>query len=108
MAKFLFVYSMGKMAATPRDQEKMMTAWNDWFKSMGKSVIDQGAPTAPGKIVSAAGVKTGMSEVGGYTIVDAKDIDAATKMAKGAPGMDQGMNVSVYPLMDMMAAAPKK
>jgi hypothetical protein len=106
MAKFLFVYYGGKMSATPKEVEKSNMEWMDWFKAMGKSLADAGAPTMPGKVVTAAGVKTGVvgEAVTGYTVINASDLDAAAKMAKGTPGMADGLKVAVYPMMDMMMA----
>lgn len=102
--KFLFVYYGGKMAATPKEIEKSNMDWMNWFKTMGKSVVDPGAPTMPGKVVSSAGIKAGVvgEAVTGYTVVTAKDLDDAVKMAKSAPGLSDGMKVAVYPMMDMM------
>ena len=108
MSKFLFVYYGGMTATTPREIEKSNMAWNDWFKSMGKSVADMGAPTMPGKMVTASGAKTVTGEmVTGYTVVTADNMDAAVKMAKGAPGLDKDLKVAVYPMADMMAPAKK-
>jgi hypothetical protein len=106
MAKFLFVYYGGKMAASPKEVEKSNNDWMAWFKALGKSVVDPGAPTMPGKVVSTAGTKAGVigEPVTGYMVVNAADLDAAAKMAKGAPGMADGLKVAVYPMMDMMMA----
>ena len=106
MAKFLFVYYGGKMSASPKEVEKSNNEWMAWFKALGKSVVDPGAPTMPGKMVSSTGTKAGvLSEpVTGYMVVNASDLDAAAKMAKGAPGMADGLKVAVYPMMDMMMA----
>jgi hypothetical protein len=111
MAKFLFVYYGGKMAATPKEIEKVNMDWTNWFKTLGKSLVDGGMPTMPGKTVTAAGIKDGFigaEPVGGYSIVQAADADAAAKLAKTAPGVKEGMKVAVYALMDMMMPAPKK
>jgi hypothetical protein len=35
-------------------------------------------------------------------------MDATAKMAKTVPGMDKGMTVAVYPMMDMMMPMPDK
>ena len=110
MAKFLFVYYGGKMAATPNEIEKVNTDWTNWLKSLGKSLVDGGMPTMPAKTVTSTGVKDGFigtEPVGGYSIVQAADADAAAKLAKTAPGVKEGMKVAVYALMDMMMPAKK-
>ena len=75
MAKYLFVYYGGKM-------EKSMAAWNKWFAGLGKALIDGGAPTQPGKIVSSDGVKSiGTKPVTGYSILQADSLDGAIALA---------------------------
>ena len=93
MAKFLLVYYGGKMAATPKEIEKSNMDWMNWFKSMGKSLVDAGSPTMPGKVVSSTGIKAGVvgEAVTGYTVITAGDLDAAAKLAKSAPGLADGM-----------------
>jgi hypothetical protein len=60
-------------------------------------------------VVSSACVKAGVvgEAITGYTVVMADDIDAAAKMAKGAPSMAYGLKVALHPMMDMMAPAKK-
>ena len=103
MGKYLLVYYGGKMAATPKEVEKSNMDWMNWFKSMGKSMVDMGAPTMPGKMVGGKPM-TG-DPVTGYSVIMADSMDAAMKMAKGAPGMNDGLMIAVYPMMDMMTAA---
>lgn len=103
MANFLYVYYGGMMAETTEEQKKSMDAWMGWFGKMGKAVVDAGAPTQPGKIVSKSGVKTtGANPVTGYSIVKADNLDAAVAMAKGCPSIPDGGKVAVYELMPMM------
>ena len=44
MAKFVLVYTGGKMAETPEAQQASMEAWGAWFGSLGNAVADMGAP----------------------------------------------------------------
>ena len=82
--------------------EKSMATWLAWFGKLGKAVVDAGAPTMPGKIVSAGGVKSiGTKPVTGYSILQAENIDAAIAMAKSAPALADGGQVAVYTLMPM-------
>ena len=104
MAKFLLVYYGGQVEpdADPRMVEKTMALWMKWFGDLGKAVVDMGAPTQQGKLVTRSGVKsTGAKPVAGYTIVEAKNLDAAIAMAKSPPDVARGMNVGVYPLAEM-------
>ena len=86
MAKYLLVYYGGKMETDPKMVEKSMATWMKWFADLGKAVADGGAPTQPGKMVSSGGVKSvGAKPVAGYSILQAKSLDAAVALAKGCP-----------------------
>jgi S1-C subfamily serine protease len=79
--KFLFIYN----ASNDADSDD---AWMTWFTSIGQSVVDMGNPFNGGKIVTSAGAKdiTEWSDfVGGYSLVNALDMDAAIALAKGCP-----------------------
>ena len=81
MKKFLFIYN----ASNDADSEN---AWMTWFTSIGHSVADMGNPFDGGKIVTAAGAKD-LSDwsdlVGGYSLINAVDMDAAIALASGCP-----------------------
>lgn len=81
MKKFLFIYNASK-GADSNDE------WMTWFTSIGQSMVDMGNPFDGGKIVTADGAKdiTEWSDfVGGYSLVNAADMDAAVALAKGCP-----------------------
>ena len=101
--KFLLVYYGGKMAQTPKETEKSMATWMKWFGSMGKALVDAGAPTMPGKVISSAGNKAGTvgEPVTGYSIIKAESLDSAVNMAKNAPLIAEGGKVAVYSLVDL-------
>jgi len=102
MTKYLLVYYGGVMETEPKLVEKSMARWMKWFGDLGKAVVDGGAPTQPGKIVSSTGVKgVGAKPVSGYTVLQAKSLDAAVSLAKGCPAIAEAGQVAVYPLMPM-------
>ena len=102
MGKYLLVYYGGKMETDPKLAEKVMATWMKWFGDLGDAVVDPGAPTQPGKVVSSSGVKSaGVKAVGGYSILQAKSLDAAVKLAKGCPVLAVGGLVEVSPLLSM-------
>jgi hypothetical protein len=102
MPKYLFVYYGGMMAETPAQQKKSMDAWMGWFGGLGKAVVDAGAPTKPGKTVSKAGARvTGANSVTGYSVVQARSLGAAVKMAKECPIIPEDGKIAVYEMMPM-------
>jgi hypothetical protein len=102
VTNFLFVYYGGSMGSTPKEQKKLMDAWMKWFASQGKSVVDGGNPTMPGKLVSQSGVKTiSGKKVTGYSVFKAENIEAAIAIAKTSPQLDGG-EIAVYQIMPAM------
>lgn len=102
MAKFVYVYTGGQMAGTPAEQEQQMQAWGAWFGTLGDSVADMGNPFGSSATVSASGTSEGgASKAGGYSIVTADSIDAATAKTKGCPVLTGGGSVEVYEALEM-------
>lgn len=92
MPNYVFAYHGGSMPETPEEGAKVMAAWNDWYGSMGDSVVDGGAPVGMSKTVSAKGTADdgGANPLSGYTVVKADNIEAACEMAKGCPMVVSG------------------
>ncbi|WP_322866692.1 hypothetical protein U5922_011180 [Aquicoccus sp. G2-2] len=92
MPKFMFIYHGGGTPATPEEGAKAMAAWTSWLDGIGGNLVDGGNPAGMSKTVTASGVDDngGANPVSGYSLVNAPDIDAACKMAKGCPILDGG------------------
>jgi hypothetical protein len=102
MAKFVYLYTGGQMAATPQEQEKAMQEWGAWFAALGDSVTDMGNPFGGSATVSPDGTaEGGTSRAGGYSIVSADSLDDASARAKGCPVLAAGGTVEVYEAIDM-------
>ena len=105
MAKFVLAYGTGTQAppATEAEGQAVMEAWMGWFGTLGGAIIDMGNPFGASKSVAVDGsVRDGnLSSLGGYSIVEATDIDAAASMAKGCPVLASGGTVDVYEAMEI-------
>ena len=109
MKKFVFVYYGGMRPenVSKEDMQKTMDQWMAWFGTFKEKMVDGGNPFGP---VAKAVTKKGIEAIGadnwpatGYTIINAKDIDEAAKIAEGCPVLknsDQGA-VRVYEAMPM-------
>lgn len=88
MKKFILLY---KGPATPMDQmtpeqsEKQKAAWGEWLGKVNDALTDIGAPMAAGKAVVDDGTTTAASDLNGYSIVQAEDMDAALQLVDGHP-----------------------
>lgn len=75
-----------------RPSPEAAAAWNEWFDSLGPHLVDRGNPTfAP----EALGAPAGETTLGGYTLVDADDLDHALALAAGCPVLRAGGGVEV-------------
>jgi hypothetical protein len=104
MPEFVFAYHGGGKPATPEEGAKAMAAWTDWFAKLGPAVVDGGKPVGQSHTVSAKGVahNGGANPISGYSIVKAKNLDAAVEMAKGCPMVADGSGtVEVAEAMQM-------
>jgi hypothetical protein len=104
MAKYLFVYHGGSRPETKEAQAKVMTAWGQWFGSMGKAVIDGGNPVGKSSTVRSDGTVAkdgGANPASGYSLIEAPGLDDALSKAKQCPLLSAGGSVEVAPAMDM-------
>ncbi len=111
MAEFLYLYRGGQRGATPQESEQIMQKWMNWFKELTASgnVKDGGQPLeAEGKVVKDKGstVTDGpfaeaKDLVGGYTLIEAPNLERAAELAKGCPVLERGGAVEVRPIMQL-------
>jgi hypothetical protein len=112
MSQFLYLYRGGNVewAQTPAEMEQTMQKWMAWMQDLGAKgkLKDQGNPLEPGgKVVKKKTVITdgpfaeAKDIIGGYTLVEAKDIEEAAALAAGCPIFENGGFVEVRPIMAM-------
>ncbi|SRR6266567_1704770 len=109
MKKFVFVL-YGKVRPEDMNKEEMkssMDKWMAWFATFKDKMVDGGNPFAPGaKVVTAKRVETipaDMWPAKGYTIINAKDMDEAVKIAQKCPVLEDDKEgaIRVYEAMPM-------
>ena len=108
MSEFTFLFRGRDTAASPEQMQKTMEKWLEWFKELGLNIKDPGHPLEQtGKVLkSKKNVTDGpyaeaKDVVGGYIIVEAKDLDHAAELAKGCPIFDVGGSVEVRPVQKL-------
>lgn len=105
MKKFVFIYFGSDVTrnASQEDRKASMDKWMAWFGTFQDKMVDGGNPFPPGgKSVSAKGVKdVDTKPATGYTIINAKNIDEATEIAKGCPLTEGDGAIQVYEAMPM-------
>jgi hypothetical protein len=112
MNDFLYVYRGGTPRAqiSPEQMQQIMEKWGTWLQGLADKghLRDRGHPLEPdGKLVSGTsknitdGPYAEKDVVGGFSIVQAKDLVQATELSKGCPILERGGSVEVRPIMKM-------
>jgi len=104
MTDYLFLYSGGKMPETESEQADVMKAWGVWMENLGAAMKDGGNPFTPqAKTIDTSGkVSDGPAAASGYSIIQAKSLDDAVKLAKDCPVLLGGAKISVYETFEVM------
>ena len=96
------VSAEAQMNVSPEEMKKGMEPWLAWFKKAGKAIVDSGAALGKAVCVDKKGSSKSQSHVTGYTIVQAKDIDAVKELVKDHPHlMMPRASIEVLELMPM-------
>ncbi len=111
MSEFTFLFRGRDRSASPEQMQKTMQKWVAWFKELGAKghIKDPGHPLeATGKVVKGK-QKTvhdgpyaeAKDVVGGYIVVEARDLAHAVELSKGCPILDAEGSVEVRPIEKM-------
>jgi hypothetical protein len=109
MSEFVYLYRGGSREGSPEQMQQVMQKWMAWFKELAEKghIKDRGQPLErSGKLVKGK-QKTvtdgpfaeAKDVVGGYTLVEARDLEHAVELSKGCPIFDREGAVEVRPVM---------
>ncbi len=111
MSEFTYLFRGGAAPGSPELTQQRMQKWVSWMKELGQQgyIKNPGNPLEPhGKVVkgSQKTVTDGpyaetKDIVGGYIVIEAKDIDHAVEISKGCPIFEAGGSVEVRPVMKL-------
>jgi hypothetical protein len=112
MSQFIYLYRNGERPQRSAEQmQQEMQQWMTWLKAL----TDKGHVKDPGHPLERSGkVVKGTSRtvtdgpfaeakdlIGGYTLIEAKDIGQAVDLSAGCPIFEAGGSVEVRPVMSM-------
>ena len=116
MSEFVYLFrsteeGQQRAMGTPERAQQSMQRWIAWMKELDREghLKDRGQPLErTGKVVRGQ-QKTvtdgpypeAKDVVGGFTLVEARDIDQAVELSRGCPILDGGGSVEVRPVMKM-------
>jgi hypothetical protein len=115
MSQFLYLYRMTPAArqaamGTPETAQQNMQRWMKWLADLEAKghLKDRGQPLENGgKVVRGQQTVTdgpfaeAKDLIGGFSIVEARDIDEAVTLSHGCPILANGGSVEVRPVMKM-------
>ena len=114
MEKFMFLFRGGfnhaENAAESKEAMDNMQAWMTWMEGLGKNgILVGGEPlqsagkqvNGKNKVVTDGPYMEAKEVVGGYLIVNAKDIDEAVEISKGCPIFNEDGKLEVRPVQKM-------
>jgi hypothetical protein len=98
MTNYVLAYTGGSMPETEQDRADFMAAWGAWFGALGAAVVDGGTGFTSSVSLASDGSVTegGASGLGGYSILAADSLSAATALAKDCPMLPRGGAVEIY------------
>lgn len=88
MAKFILLYNG---PATPPEQmapeqvQKVMGNWKVWMEKVGGALVDMGQPMVGGVAVVDNGTTANVTQLNGYSIIEADNIEAAKDLVSEHP-----------------------
>lgn len=111
MSEYLYLYRGGRRPESPAETEQVMQRWVAWLQGLAAKghIRDQGQPLEhEGKVVRGKDrmitdgpYPESKDIVGGYTLVEAKDLSQAAELAGGCPIFEFDGFVEVRPVMKM-------
>jgi len=111
MSEFVYLYRGGEGGHSPERMQQTMQRWMAWFKQLGESghIQNPGHPLeSTGKLVK--GKQKTVTDgpfaetkdvIGGFTLIEARDLDQAVELSKGCPIFDFEGAVEVRPIRKM-------
>jgi hypothetical protein len=108
MSEFTYLYRGRDTSASPEQRQKHLEKWFAWFKELGANgyLKELGHPLEGAgmvvkgnqKIVTDGPYAEAKDVVGGYSVIEAKDLAQAVEISKGCPILEVGGSVEVRPL----------
>jgi hypothetical protein len=97
------VSAEAQMNVSPEEMKKGMEPWIAWQKKNGKAIVDLGAPLGKGMCFDKKGSSKSKTQVTGYSIIEAKDMDGAKAIIANHPHlMMPKASIEVLEIMPMM------
>ena len=107
MTKFVVLYHMPATAMaempqmSPEEMQASMEPWMAWAAKCGDALVDLGTPLSGAQALTQSGSSPSASDVAGYSILEAADVDAAKALMDGHPHLGWNAACSIEILESM-------
>ena len=108
MSEFTFLFRGRQNFVSPDEAQKHIQQWMAWFKELGAAghLKDPGHPLEPRgkvvrgdqKLVTDGPYAEAKDVVGGYIVVEARDLAHAAELSKDCPILGVGGSVEIRPI----------
>lgn len=113
MPNFLYIFRGGGMnKQSPQELQQQMQKWAAWIQQLRQEghfkagePLEGGGKVVRGrkKAVTDGPYAEAKDLVGGYLLVEARNLDEATELSRGCPGLDVEGTVEIRPIASMSA-----
>ena len=100
MSRFLITYHGSGMPDDPELMEQAKAAFGNWVAGAGDAIVDPGAPVQIVKQVANDGA-TDAVQIGGYSIIQADNADAAAAVLSSHPYVARGGTLQVNQILEV-------
>jgi hypothetical protein len=111
MSEFTFLFRGRQPFSSPEQAQQHTQKWLAWFKELGAQghIKDPGRPLESAgkvvhgnqKLVTDGPYAEAKDIVGGYTLIEARDLAHAAELAKGCPILERGGSVEVRAVQEL-------
>lgn len=103
MKKFVLFYYGHPKFSSPEEAKEHKKRWENWAASLGDAIVEMGVPVGATKTVTQKEAKDNKAAeaLTGYTVVQARNMEAAVEMIKKCPFVEDGGRMDVAEAMSM-------
>ena len=112
MSEFTYLYrGRADQTGSPEERQQHLVKWRAWFQELGANghlkelghPLENGGVVVKGsqKIVTDGPFAEAKDVVGGFSIIEARDLAQAVELSKGCPILEVGGAVEVRPIQTM-------
>lgn len=112
MPNFLYIFRGGGMSTkqSPQELQQQMQKWGAWIQQLRQDghfkagdPLENGGKVVRGrkKAVTDGPYAEAKDLVGGYLLIEAQNLDQATELSRGCPGLDVDGTVEIRPIASM-------